>query len=46
MFVFYYLLRQEGFGPTDADVNYVAVILNAVHTSTQDLNQHTVIAVQ
>lgn len=33
-------LGQEGFGSVDADVNYVAMILHTLHTSTQDLSCH------
>ena len=33
-------LGQEGFGPTDTDVNYAAMILHTLHTSTQDLIQN------
>lgn len=31
-------LGQECFGSTDADVNYEAMILHTLHTSTQDLS--------
>lgn len=38
-FVFGCLLGQEGLGSLDAEVNQVAVILNTLHTTTQDLKQ-------
>lgn len=37
MFIFGGFLGQEGLGPTDANVNYVAMILHTLHTSTQNL---------
>lgn len=40
VFVFYCFLGQEGFGSIDANVDYVAVILHTLHTSTQDLSSH------
>lgn len=38
-FVFGCLLGQEGLGSLDAEVNQVAVILNTLYTTTQDLKQ-------
>lgn len=39
--VFHCFLWQEGFGSTEANVNYVAMILHTLHTPTQDLSCHT-----
>lgn len=43
VFVFCGFHGQEGFGSVDADVNYVAMILHTLHTSTQDLSCHKII---
>lgn len=40
--VFLRFLRQEGFGSTDANVNYAAMILHTLHTSTQGLSFHRI----